>query len=693
MSVGAAGRRADRVAVDIGGTFTDFAGLDAKTGTVRFEKSLSTPGRLAEGVEACMRSADVEASNLGLFVHGSTVAINAVIQRTGARTALLATEGFTDVYGIGRANRPDTYNLFFTKVSPLVPAELRFGVRERLDAAGRVVTALDALEVARLARLLARAKVQAIAVCLLHSYANPAHEAMLCTALREALPGVFVTASHEVLREYREYERSSTTVLNAYVGGEVTRYLDEIDRSLAGGGFDGHFLVMQSNGGVMTVQRARRMPVAMMESGPAGGIVGAAKLGCAIGFPDVIAFDMGGTTAKTCLIEAGLPKMTDQYYIGGHLHGHPMRLPAVDIIEVGAGGGSIAWIDVGGGLHVGPRSAGAEPGPACYGKGGREPTVTDANLVTGRLNPKRFLGGEFDLDTEAARNAIASTVAAPLGLDELAAAHGIIRLADTRMALAVNAISLQRGYDPRRFTMVAFGGAGPLHAMAIARELHIPTVVIPPQPGHFSALGMLLTDLRSDLVLTKVLDLADLDAGALDRWFAELEASGLSQVQGGGLDAQEVTCVRSVDMRYLGQEYTVSVPVPDLHGPSPALAELRRRFDSAYEIRYGHQSPHTAAQIVNLRVAVLGKVSHQDFSSLRDKPLRGQGVAQERPVCFDGIGSIACRVYQRADLRRGDRIDGPAIIEEYASTTVLHQGDRAVQAESGCLVVTTGRPS
>ncbi len=685
-----AGPRRARAAVDIGGTFTDFAGYDERTRSVRFEKILSTPGRLADAVQACFRMGEVDLEQLEQFIHGSTVAINAVIQKAGARTALVTTEGFTDVYEIARANRPDTYNLHFAKPAPLVPANLRFGIGERLDASGRVIRRLQQTEIGRIVAALEDAEVDAVAVCLLHSYANPAHEEKLGKALRKALPSTYVTLSHEVLREYREFERTSTTVLNAYVGHEVTRYLDDIDRMLAAGRFGGQFLVMQSNGGVMSARRARQMPVAMMESGPAGGIIGAAELGRTIGFPDVIAFDMGGTTAKTCLIEAGLPKMTDQYYIGGYREGHPMRLPAVDIVEVGAGGGSIAWIDAGGGLHVGPKSAGASPGPACYGLGGVDPTVTDANLATGRLDPRRFLGGDFDLDPDAATRAIARKIGAPLGLDALHAAHGIIRLADTHMSFAVNAITLQRGYDPRRFAMVAFGGAGPLHAMAIARELRIPTVVIPPQPGHFSALGMLLTDLRADFVLTRVSDFGAVDAPALLAWFDELESRGMSDMHDEGLRPGDVTCLRSLDMRYLGQEYTVNVPLPEQTDGPTVLAELRRRFDAAYELRYSHQSPGHPAQIVNLRITLLGRTGKHDFASLRDKPMREAAVATERHVFFGSLGMRPCTVHQRAALALGQRIEGPAIIEEYASTTVMHPGDTAVVDASGCLVIETG---
>jgi N-methylhydantoinase A len=679
-----------RTAIDIGGTFTDLASYDVATRSVRFEKALSTPDSLDRGVLECFEKGSVDPAAMEQFIHGSTVAINAIIQKTGARTALITTDGFTDVYEIGRANRPDTYNLFFEKPAPLIPATLRFGIAERVGPDGKVLTALTATAIDGVVKKVKAANVQAVAVCLLHSYANIRHEAAIGRAIRAALPDVFVTLSHEILREYREYERTSTTVLNAYVGHQVSGYLRDLERPLRDRTFTGRFLIMQSNGGVMTAKRASQVPVAMMESGPAGGIIGAAELGKLIGDSDVIAFDMGGTTAKTCLVEQGLPKMTDQYYIGGYRDGYPMRIPAVDIIEVGAGGGSIAWIDAGGALKVGPQSAGSAPGPVCYARGGVEPTVTDANLVTGRLNPTRFLGGEFDLDMAGAQAAIAKRIGTPLGMDVLDTACGIIRITDARMSFAVRAITLQRGYDPRRFAMVAFGGAGPLHAMAIARELHIPRVIIPPQPGHFSALGMLLTDLRQDFVQTRVTDLAGLNAADLNERFTALEKEGRASIAREGYAPEAVTLLRSMDMRYLGQEYTVRVSVPDVLSDRQVLKTLREHFDVAYDLRYGHSSPDQPAQIVNFRVTAIGRVEKPDLASLQDKRIPAASTACERQVYFEGKGHLLCPVAQRAALTEGTTIEGPAIIEEYASTTVLHPGDRAIVNQFGCLVITTG---
>jgi N-methylhydantoinase A len=679
-----------RGAVDIGGTFTDLAWYDGTSRGVKFEKVLSTSPHFADGVHQSLAKAGVDMAQAAHFVHGSTVAVNAVIQKTGARTALITTEGFEDVYEIGRANRPDTYNLFFEKPRPLVPATLRFGVRERMNATGAVVRPLDLTSARRAIRKLRMAKVDAVAVCLLHAYANPAHEIALGEMLRRALPDVYVTLAHEILREYREYERTSTAVLNCYVGPEVSRYLKQIDEPLRQQSFAGAFYIMQSNGGVMTAARARQSPVSMMESGPAGGIIGAAVFGKALGEDNVIAFDMGGTTAKACLVERGLPRMADQYYVGGYRDGYPMRLPVLDITEVGAGGGSIAWVDRGGALKVGPRSAGAVPGPVCYGRGGTEPTVTDGNLIIGRLNRSRFLGGKMNLDQDAAAQAITRVVARPFDMNQIEAAHGIIKIADARMSALVRGITLQRGYDPRDFAMIAFGGGGPLHATAIARELNIPRVIIPPQPGHFSALGMLLTDLRHDFVQTRVVDLDSIDAESLADSFAPLEQSGQRVLAEQGCDPADTLLVRSVDMRYLGQEYTVSVLL-SARLDADEMEALRRRFDATYDQRYGHSDPEVPAQIVTLRLAAIGTVAKPEIATLRGHVVYSPQAIERRSVYFETGGeSVDTPVVQRGSLSVDQAFEGPVIIEEHASTTVVQPGDRVRVERNGCLVIDIG---
>lgn len=680
-----------RVAVDIGGTFTDLAWYNGASGAVTFEKVLSTAPHFADGVHHSLAKVGIEMAHTLHFVHGSTVAVNAVIQRTGARTALITTEGFEDVYEIGRANRPDTFNLFFEKPQPLVPATLRFGVRERMNVAGAVERPLDLASARRVIRNLKASQVEAVAVCLLHAYANPTHEIALGKMLRRALPQVYVTLAHEILREYREYERTSTAVLNSYVGPEVSRYLKKIDVSLRRNSFVGTFNIMQSNGGVMTAERAEQSPVSMMESGPAGGIIGATAFGKSLGEDNIIALDMGGTTAKACLVERGLPHMADQYYVGGYREGYPMRLPVLDITEVGAGGGSIAWVDSGGALKVGPRSAGALPGPVCYGRGGTEPTVTDANLLIGRLNAHRFLGGNMRLNYDAAAEAIARVVARPFDLNPTSAANGIVKIADARMSALVRAITLQRGYDPRDFGMIAFGGGGPLHATAIARELNIPRVIIPPCPGHFSALGMLLTDLRKDFVQTRVVDLDRIDAALLEGWFAPMEENGIRSLAEQGCDPTNTVLLRFVDMRYLGQEYTVSVSVSACVNEEEMVA-LRRRFDAAYDQRYGHCDPEVPAQIVTLRLAAIGTVAKPKIGALVGTIGQSSQPAVRRSVYFETAGaSIDVPVVQRDSLRADQEFKGPLIIEEYASTTVVQPQDRLRVDGSGCLMIEIGR--
>ena len=488
-----------RIAVDIGGTFTDLAAFDENTGELHFGKALSTHGQLVRGIEDTMKIAEIEAKDAHLFLHGSTIAINTLLERNGAQTALLITEGFRDIYEIGRVNRPDAYNLFFSKHEPLIRRSMRFEVPERLRADGAIHKELDEGAVRDLVRSLKGRGVEAVAVLLLHSYRNPAHEIRVKEIVLEELPGSFVSASHELSQEYREFERVSTVAANAYVGPRVAAYLGELESHLGEAGFRGSFYCVQSTGGLFPISHARRDCVRMLESGPAAGVIGAQAICAQMGLGDAIAFDMGGTTAKAGVISKGEPLTTGSALIGGYEKALPIQIPMIDIFEVGTGGGSIARIGEGNSLRVGPQSAGSIPGPASYGRGGTEPTVTDANLLLGRLDEKNFLGGTMPLDREAATRAM-QNVAAPLGLDPVKMADGILRIAVTSMSHAVKAVTTERGLDAGAFTMVVYGGAGPLHASAIAREIGIRRVLIPFSPGHFSAYGMLFSDLRYDYV-------------------------------------------------------------------------------------------------------------------------------------------------------------------------------------------------
>jgi N-methylhydantoinase A len=681
-----------RIAIDIGGTFTDLVGWSSSSGKLIYSKSLTTYDLLSNGVFDCMNLADVDMADLAQFIHGSTIAINTVIQRKGAKTGLITTTGFGDVYQIGRGNRPDAYNLLFEKAVPLVPRDLVAEVSERLGAKGEVRKALDEASVRAAARRLKAAGIEAVAVVLLHAYRNPAHEVEVGRILGEELPGVYVTLSHEILREFREYERSSTTVLNAYIGPIVATYVEELKRRLKSSGFDGHFLIMQSNGGTMSAEVAVSRPVTMMESGPVAGVIGSGRLGTQLGIPNVIAFDMGGTTAKASLIVDGEARIVTGYHIGGHETGHPMMLPVVDIVEVGTGGGSIAWIDAGGGLKVGPLSAGSTPGPVCYGKGGTSPTITDANLILGRLDAENFLGGHMHLDIEGARKAIEEKIAKPLGLTVEQAALGILKIADTKMSLAVREVSVQKGHDPRDFSLVASGGGGPLHACSIARELMLPSVVVPELPGTFSALGMLMTDLRHDYVRTLIADLAKSSPTDLEAVFGEMIAEARHILEQDGAKPGSIRFVRSLDLRYLGQEYTLTATLPSTSLDAASMTATRAKFDELHHAQYSHSAPGEPVEIVNLRLAAIAELneSGRAIGKLIDpsKPRTGRPKGR-RTVIFEE-GPFTCPVYDRDDMPIGETIQGPAVIEEKVSTTIVHPGDAARLMVEGPIFIDIG---
>lgn len=686
-------KRSDlRVAVDIGGTFTDLVAYSEADDRLLFSKSLTTYDSLANGVFDCLRLADIDMRELAFFMHGSTIAINTVIQRRGVRTGLITTKGFGDIYQIGRGNRPDAYNLLFEKAVPLVPRDRIFEVDERMGARGEIRGPLVLESVRTAARMLREEAVESIAVALLHSYRNPAHEKAVHDIIKAEFPGVYVSLSHEILREFREYERTSTTVLNAYVGPIVASYVHELEDRLKAAGFAGNFLVMQSNGGTMSAEVAVARPVTMMESGPVAGVIASGRLGSILGLDNVVAFDMGGTTAKASLIEDGEARIVTGYHIGGHETGHPMMLPVVDIVEVGTGGGSIAWIDAAGGLKVGPLSAGSAPGPVCYGNGGREPTITDANLVLGRLDADNFLGGQMKLDIAAARDAIATKIAGPLAMNVQEAALGIIKIADTKMSLAVREVSVQKGHDPRGFALIASGGAGPLHAVSIARELSLPTVVIPELPGTFSALGMLIADLRHDYVRTLIADLATTNPADLDVVFAEMAAEARDMLGRDGVSVSGIRLIRKLDVRYLGQEYTLTVSVPAEQLSSSTMARVRTRFDELHLAQYSHSAPGEPVEIVNLRLAAIGELEGKSkaLGTLMDAAAQRSGRPKgTRKVHFES-GIFECFVYDRDHLPIDKVLEGPLVIEEQVSTTIVHPGDRVRLTARGPIVIEVG---
>lgn len=630
------------VGIDTGGTFTDVVTLRSD-GDLDVYKLLSTPDNPAHAVLAGLAHVDAGAAEL---VHGSTVATNALLERSGARCALVTTAGFEDMLLIGRQARAEIYNLNVERVPPLVERALCFGADERVGPGGEVLRELTATACQEVAAAVADSGVHTVAVCLLHSYANSVHEQMLQEALHAA--GIeFVCASHEILPEFREYERCSTTSVNAYVGPVMDRYL----KTLQDGAAASEIRIMQSNGGALSVEAARQHAVETVLSGPAGGVVGAFTLAKAAGYEHIVSFDMGGTSTDVSLCPGSLER-TSESQVGGL----PVRVPMLDIHTVGAGGGSIAWRDPAGGLRVGPRSAGAVPGPVSYGLGGTDPTVTDANLYLGRMSPDHFLGGARSLDVHGARDAIDKQAAGfDMSGDELAA--GILAIANSTMEGAIRVISVERGHDPRDFTLVCFGGAGGLHAVSLAVALSMPRVLVPPNPGTLSAHGMLLADIVREYSQTLLRSAEDLDSNDVHDAFAALEERALRDLAG-----HDPTLQRSIDLRYCGQGYELNVP-----WGGDAVASFHR----AHDVRYGYSDRTREVQLVTLRLratveaaAEAPKPQRVDITPPAPRPI------DERSVTFAGVGMTAA-LYQREDLERGSRFSGPAIVVEYSSTTVI----------------------
>jgi N-methylhydantoinase A len=675
-----------RLAADIGGTFTDIAVFDDKTGRLTFGKALSTPQRLVDGISAGVVKAESDYASAGLFLHGSTIAINTMLERTGAKTALVTTEGFRDVYEIGRINRPDAYNLYFQKHVPLIERALRFEVKERVRAGGDVVTPLDEAGLAALSDTLEKLGIEATAIMFINCYANSEHEARAKTILSKRHPKMFVSASHELSQEYREFERCSTVAANAYIGPKVRRYIGEIDDHIRKAGFGGSFLIVQSTGGLYESEQAQTQCVRMLESGPAAGVIGTQALCRTLGIKNAIAFDMGGTTAKAGVISKGEALTTGAALIGGYDKALPVQIAMMDIFEVGTGGGSIARVEDGA-LRVGPQSAGAEPGPACYGLGGTEPTVTDANLVLGRLAADRFLGGEMPLDVEAAKKAL-FRVSEPLGISPVLAADGILRIAATAMSYAVKGVTTERGLDAGDFAMVAYGGAGPLHAVAVAREIGIRKVIIPGAPGVFSAFGMLFSDLRYDYVRTHLMSLADAPFDDIEAIFVELERQGRDAIASTSVKPHKITVKRALDMRYVGQEHPVTVELPMRVFQKQDRAGIKKHFDDDHLQRYGTSAPAERAEVVSLRVTVSGEMKKPPLEKIKKGKAAPPAAAftGKRTAIFDGKLRNT-PTYRRAALLAGNQIAGPALIEEHASTTVLMPGDKMTVDAWGNLVI------
>jgi N-methylhydantoinase A len=677
-----------RLGVDTGGTFTDLCVLDEATGRLAVAKVPSTPSNPAEavitGIQKLLEAEGIPPEKLRFLIHGTTVATNALLERKGARTALLTTEGFEDVLHIGRQDRPRLYDFRARRPEPIVPGSRRFGLPERVLHTGEVFKPLDSEKAEETALRIRDTGVQSIAVCLIHAYANPVHEQEVRTILSRLLPDTCVTLSSEVLPEFREYERTSTVCVNAYVMPMVDSYVADLQDRLKTLGTASDLYIMQSNGGVITAETARAMSARTVLSGPAGGALTGALLSRTLDRPDLITIDMGGTSSDICLIEAGTPKVSTECEIGGH----PIKLPMIDINTIGAGGGSIARIDGGGALRVGPESAGAVPGPVCYGRGGREPTVTDANAVLGRSNPSSLLDGEMQVHLEEARKALRDRIASPLEMEVEQAAEGIIEVVNANMIRGIRRVSVERGYDPRGFVLVPFGGAGPMHGVALARALSIREVIVPAHPGIASAVGMLSADVRHDYVQTHIRETGNVDSEEILAVFRAMEGQGMEQLGREGFSDDVMVTIRSADMRYPRQAYELPVPMPPGILSAPELDATADRFHDLHEKTYGYARRSEPVEFVNLRVTALGKLPQPPTQGKAGTAVNSGSAPAEphtfRDVVFNGR-TVHTPVYLRDDLLEGQEVDGPAILEQLDSTVVLHPLSSAVRDLTGNL--------
>jgi N-methylhydantoinase A len=677
-----------RVAIDVGGTFTDLCALDEATGSFTFVKDSTTPSNFANGVVTVVKRSGLKGGQIDRFIGtGSTMVINALTEMKGAKTLLVTTRGFRDVLEIQRSNRTDLYNFRYKKPEPFVPRHLRYEVDERIDYAGNVLRPLNEGDVLRAADAAKREKVESLAIALYNSYANPSHELECYQLLAENLDGkIPITMSHQLTREWREYERSNTAVMNAFVQPKVEEYLSTLEEEMANLGVKIKMHVMQSNGGVSTFERGKKTPIYQVESGPIGGVIGAQTLGGAVGVADIITLDVGGTTAKTSLIDSGKIKINTEYNVGRtqFFSGYPVKVPVVDIVEIGAGGGSIAWVDELGSLKVGPRSAGAEPGPACYGKGGRDPTVTDAFVLLGVLDPDYFLGGEIKLEPKLAEEAY-GRLAGKLKMKTLEVAMGVVRLATANMVNAMKLVSVRRGYDPRDFTIVAFGGGGPMFATALARELGAKRVIVPRIPGVFSAWGMLMTDLRHDYVQTKVVKFNGETLKSLMAILDEMMRVAYDQMEEEGVEKKDVRFEATFDMRYAGQEHTVPTPVPVGKREGDLLSTIGKKFQSLHKKQYEF-TLGDPLEVVNAHLTALGRVKRPGMK--RWAPPKGvrKGRLRSRIIVSEE-GRHAVGVHERDALSAGAVVRGPSVIEEPTSTTILRRGDRMNVDKFGNLVI------
>ena len=696
-----------RVGTDIGGTFTDTISIDEK-GRISMAKSSTTYKDLAIGVFNCLEeAADEYKMTLGeylgsirFFVHGTTIATNTLLEQRGAKTGLITTKGFRDIIEMRRAHKPDLWNLRVKPMDPIVPRYLRIGVTERIDKEGKVVTPLNEDEVREAVRLMKKEGVESIAVCTLFSFLNDVHERRIKEIIKEEYPEVYVSISSEVLPQIREFERMSATVVNAYLQPIVDKYLLSLETKLKERGLKTAPFVMQSNGGIMAFSVARIKPIHIIESGPAAGVIGATYLGHIVNINDLISFDMGGTTAKAGLVRNGMPDITTEYEVGGEVHtvtltkkgGYPINIPVLDLSEVSGGGGSIAWIDQGGALKVGPKSAGSEPGPVSYGLGGTEPTVTDADLILGFLNKDFFLGGRMKLDYDLAYKVIKEKIADALGVDVVRAAFGIFEVVNMNMADVLRVVTIQKGYDPREFSMIAFGGGGGVHGAFLAQDLGIPKVIVPKTASAFSALGMVESFLKHDFVHTYQGILQEANLAELNKLFSKMEKDGYELLKKEGITEEEKRAVYSMDLRYIGQHHEVTVEIPAHELEKGDIAKIEELFHKRHEALYAYSEPGSPIEIINIRVTVIGELPRTKLpeEGLGDTD-PSKGYVGTRDVIYEGYKNpVSTSIYRGDLLSPGNELVGPAIIEETTTTIVIPPGCKAFVDKFRNVIITIG---
>ncbi len=675
-----------RLGVDIGGTFTDFALVDDVSRKLSVNKCLSTPNDPSEaimkGLKALLEREGLQPAQIDIIVQGTTLATNALIERKGAKTGLITTEGFRDILELRRETRYDVYDLFIEMPDPVVPRELRLGVRERIDKDGKIVTELDEPGLVRALDQLVEQGVESVAVCFLNSYANPQNETRAGEIIGQKAPSLSVSLSSEVAGALREYERFSTAAINAYVRPLSERYLTNLSTKMAAVGFKGALFVMISNGGLTTFENAKRFPVRLIESGPAGGTMAAVFYSSLLDTGDLVAFDMGGTTAKISMVQDGKPATTSTFeaarlrrFMKGS--GHPLMISAIDLMEIGAGGGSIGWVDAMGLLRVGPESSGADPGPVCYGLGGEEPTVTDAALILGYLDSDYFLGGDMKLDKEKAIRAVKEKIADPLGLDVIDAAWGIHRVITENMASAARIHVLEKGKDPRRFSLLAFGGAGPIHAWQTAKLVGSPRIISPLAAGVMSALGFLVTPVSNDFVQTYISRLDEVNWDRANGLLEEMERRGIEQVLAGGIPPHEVTITRSAEMRYVRQGREINVPIPNGKLSAESVESITQSFYSVYQGLYFRYLTNVPIEMVSWKVLISGPRPTIQLQKLKSSFRGESAVKSRRPVYFSECKDfVDCPVYDRYRMGPGTRLDGPAVVEEKESTLVVGPGGK-----------------